>query len=172
MYTLHIGNKNYSSWSLRPWMLMRETEIAFDERLTPFDDASGNAAFRGFSPTGKVPCLVDGNTTVWDSLAIAEYLAERHAGVWPRTARRVPGRVVPRRRCIPVSPRCATLPDELRGARAVESAAAGVKADLERLEALWNQGLSASGGPFLAGAPSARWTHFLLRSRSVSRPTS
>src|ERR1700748_212059 len=82
MYTLHIANKNYSSWSLRSWVLMRELGIAFNERLTVFDGA-GNAAFRSFSPTGKVPCLTDGDITVWDSLAIAEYLAERHPGVWP-----------------------------------------------------------------------------------------
>src|SRR5579863_6709733 len=87
MYTLHITNKNYSSWSLRPWVLMRECGIAFDERLTPLDDAAGNVAFRRFSPTGKVPCLVDGDITVWDSLAITEYLAERHSGIWPRDPR-------------------------------------------------------------------------------------
>ena len=83
MYDLYIGNKNYSSWSLRPWVLMRELNIPFREILVPFGGAQNPDAFRAFSPTGKVPCLVDGATTVWDSLAITEYLAERHADVWP-----------------------------------------------------------------------------------------
>ena len=86
MYDLFIGNKNYSSWSLRPWVLMRELNIPFRENLVPFGGAQNPDAFRGFSPTGKVPCLVDGSITVWDSLAITEYVGERHAGVWPAEA--------------------------------------------------------------------------------------
>ena len=86
MFDLFIGNKNYSSWSLRPWVLMRELNIPFRENLVPFGGAQNPDAFRDFSPTGKVPCLVDGNVTVWDSLAITEYLGERHAGVWPAEA--------------------------------------------------------------------------------------
>src|SRR3982750_678345 len=83
MYDLYIANKNYSSWSLRPWVLMRELAIPFREILVPFGGAQNPDAFRTFSPTGKVPCLVDGPITVWDSLAITEYVGERHAGVWP-----------------------------------------------------------------------------------------
>ena len=86
MFDLFIGNKNYSSWSLRPWVLMRELNIPFRERLVPFGGARNPHAFRDFSPTGKVPCLVDGSITVWDSLAITEYLGERHVGVWPAEA--------------------------------------------------------------------------------------
>ena len=86
MLDLYIGNKNYSSWSLRPWVLMRELGIPFREILVPFGGAANPDAFRAFSPTGKVPCLVDGTTTVWDSLAISEYVGERHAGVWPAEA--------------------------------------------------------------------------------------
>ena len=85
MYDLFIGNKNYSSWSLRPWVLLRELGIPFRERLVPFGGADPDA-FRAFSPTGKVPCIVDGAITVWDSLAITEYIGERHAGVWPAEA--------------------------------------------------------------------------------------
>jgi glutathione S-transferase len=80
MYELFIGNKNYSSWSLRPWVLLRELNIPFHENLVPFGGARNPDAFRGFSPTGKVPALVDGSITVWDSLAITEYVGERHAG--------------------------------------------------------------------------------------------
>ena len=86
MYTLHIANKNYSSWSLRPWVLMRALDIPFRERLHHLGAASGET-FTDFSPSGKVPCLVDGVTVVWDSLAIAEYLAELHSGVWPQDAK-------------------------------------------------------------------------------------
>ena len=83
MYQLYIGNKNYSSWSLRPWVLMRELQIAFEERLIPFGQADVWESFRRLSPTGKVPCLVDGDLNVNDSLSITEYLAERHPEVWP-----------------------------------------------------------------------------------------
>ncbi len=83
MYGLYIANKNYSSWSVRPWVLMRELEIAFAEHLVPFGRDAVWEGFRKISPSGKVPCLVDGDTVVWDSLSIVEYLAERHDRVWP-----------------------------------------------------------------------------------------
>jgi glutathione S-transferase len=82
VYTLHITNKNYSSWSLRPWVLMRACGIEFDEVLHRFTPGSPSD-FRGISPSGRVPWLEDGDTVIWDSLAIAEYLAERHPQVWP-----------------------------------------------------------------------------------------
>src|SRR5688572_18117831 len=83
LYDLYIANKNYSSWSLRPWVLMRELAIPFQEVLVRFGGSKNPDAFRHFSPTGKVPCLVGGDITVWDSLSITQYLGERHAGVWP-----------------------------------------------------------------------------------------
>jgi glutathione S-transferase len=86
MYELFIANKNYSSWSMRPWVLMRALDIPFEERLMPFHLNHGQGDFKRFSPTGKVPCLVHGELRIWDSLAIAEYLAERHPGVWPAPA--------------------------------------------------------------------------------------
>ena len=86
---LHIANKNYFSWSLRPWVLMTTLGLPFEERVHPFPMGGGPTGFEAFSPTGKVPVLVDGEHTVWDSLAIAEYLAEQHSAVWPadKTAR-------------------------------------------------------------------------------------
>ena len=80
-YTLITANRNYSSWSLRPWLLMQALGIAFADRVEPFRAASNYDAFRAFSPTGQVPLLIDGETRVWDSLGIALYLADRHAGV-------------------------------------------------------------------------------------------
>ncbi len=82
-YTLITANRNYSSWSLRPWVLMKALGVAFEDRIEPFTKPSNYEEFRSFSPTGQVPVLIDGETTVWDSLGIALYLAERHDGVWP-----------------------------------------------------------------------------------------
>ena len=84
---LFIANKNYSSWSLRPWLLMVEQGIPFEEHMVALRDGSSWDAFRAVAPNGKVPCLRDGDTVVWDSLAIVEYLAERHPGVWPADAK-------------------------------------------------------------------------------------
>jgi glutathione S-transferase len=83
MYRLYIGNKNYSSWSLRGWLVTKLCGAPFEEVLVPLAGVTPNPANYAFSPSGLVPCLHDGDTFVWDTLAIAEYLAERHAGMWP-----------------------------------------------------------------------------------------
>jgi glutathione S-transferase len=80
---LVIGNKNYSSWSLRPWLAMKVLGLAFEEQRIALYTAQAKAEILRHSPAGKVPVLVDGATVVWDSLAILEYLAERHPGLWP-----------------------------------------------------------------------------------------
>lgn len=82
-YTLITANRNYSSWSLRPWVLMTALGIPFEDRIEPFTRPDNYEDFRRFSPTGQVPLLLDDERTVWDSLGIAMYLAERHPGVWP-----------------------------------------------------------------------------------------
>ncbi len=82
-YTLFIGEKNYSSWSLRPWILMREAGIPFHEERVSLLEDPAKAARLARLPAGRVPVLADGDVVVWDSLAIAEYLAERHPGLWP-----------------------------------------------------------------------------------------
>ena len=82
-YTLITANRNYSSWSLRPWVLMKALDVPFADRLEPFTKPVNYDEFRAFSPTGQVPVLIDGDRTVWDSLGIVLYLAERHPGVWP-----------------------------------------------------------------------------------------
>jgi glutathione S-transferase len=149
MYVLYIANKNYSSWSLRPWLLMRQLGIGFEERLVPF----GQGNFKSFSPSGKVPCLVDEKLAIWDSLAICEYLAERHDGVWPadEAAR--------------AWARCAAAEmhsgfQELRsrctmnlGIRVrIENVPPVLARDIARIDDLWQEGLKSFGGPFLAGA--------------------
>ncbi|MBC8026629.1 MAG: glutathione S-transferase family protein [Steroidobacteraceae bacterium] len=148
MYDLYIANKNYSSWSLRPWVLMRELGIAFNEKLVPF----GSSAFLVFSPTGKVPALVDGDITVWDSLAITEYVGERHAGVWPAEAA---PRAWARSAAAEMHSGFFTLRNACGmncGIRVtLKSVDAALAKELARLEALWADGLSKFGGPFLAG---------------------
>ena len=80
---LVIGNKNYSSWSLRPWLAMKARGIAFDEKRIPLYGPAAKGEILKHSPSGKVPCLVDGSLAVWDSLAILEYLAEHDPQLWP-----------------------------------------------------------------------------------------
>ena len=85
--TLVIGNKNYSSWSMRPWLMLKGAGLAFDEVNIPlYTGASDKQRILDYAPSGKVPILVDDGVTIWDSLAIMEYLAERFpdAGVWPK----------------------------------------------------------------------------------------
>jgi glutathione S-transferase len=150
MYQLYIGNKNYSSWSLRPWLLMKELGISFRERLVAF--GGDNSAFREFSPTGKVPCLVDGEVTVWDSLSITEYLGERHAGVWPAEA---VARAWARSAAAEMHSgffglrNTCTMNCGIRVSLATIDEALG--RDLRRLEALWADGIGRFGGPFLTG---------------------
>jgi len=153
MYTLHIANKNYSSWSLRPWILMRERGIAFDEKLHRFEPGGAWATFRAFSPTGKVPALHDGPTVVWDSLAIAEYLAERHPGVWPADAL---ARAWARSASAEMHSAFQTLRQHCSfnlGLRVtLNEIAPALQKDVERIDALWSEGLKRFGGPFLAGS--------------------
>ena len=153
MYVLFIANKNYSSWSLRPWVLMETLGIPFEERVVPFGQGPGGHDFRKFAPNGKVPCLHDGATVVWDSLAIVEYLAERHAGVWPADA---DSRVFARSA---VAEMHSGYP-ALRGTCGMTCGQrvrlhridTGLREDLERLQEVWQDGLSHFGGPFLAGS--------------------
>lgn len=152
MPVLYIANKNYSSWSLRPWVLMRELGLPFEERLLEFGDERAWAPFRRLSPSGKVPLLVDGGLVVWESLAIVEYLAERHAGVWPAApaarafarsaaAEMHAGFTELRSRC---SMSCGVRIE-------LHEVPAALEQDLARLEALWREGFERFGGPFLAG---------------------
>lgn len=156
MYDLYIGNRNYSSWSLRPWVLMKERAIAFREHLMPFaagGPGSNRDAFRAFSPSGRVPSLTDGATRVWDSLAITEYLAERHPGVWPEDpAARAWARCAAAEMHSGFSElrtRC-TMNCGLRVRLTVLPAP--LQQELLRLEELWSEGLTRFGGPFLAGS--------------------
>jgi glutathione S-transferase len=149
MYELIIGNKNYSSWSMRPWVLMRALRIPFNERLLPFH----LGGLKQHSPSGRVPCLVDGQAVVWDTLAITEYLAERHAGVWPQDAQ---ARAWARSATAEMHSGFTALRNDCSmsvGVRIkLHQVGAGLQADLARLAELWADGLARHGGPFLGGA--------------------
>ena len=164
MLQLYIGNKNYSSWSMRPWVLLRQAGIPFEEVLARFDsfdpDSKFKATIAGISPTGKVPVLVDGDLTIWDTLAIAEYLAETYPEkhLWPQDkAARARARSV-----------CAEMHSgftALRGACPMNIEAhlpevgaliwrdkPAVRADVQRLVEMWTGLLEQHGGPMLFGA--------------------
>jgi glutathione S-transferase len=132
---------------------MRELDIPFRETLVQFGGAANPDAFRTFSPTGKVPCLVDGDITVWDSLAITEYLGERHAGVWPAEQR---PRAWARSAAAEMHSGFQALRNQCGmncGIRArLRGPDAALGRDLARIEQLWADGQSRFGGPFLTGA--------------------
>ena len=151
---LYIGNKNYSSWSFRPWIAMAAKGLDFEEELIPFDDAGGNPKFREFSPTGKVPVLVDGDLVIWESLAILEYLADRlpDLGFWPQDmAARAHARSVANEMHGGFSGIRNECPMNMR--REIRAIAIGdqTKRDVARIEDIWAGCLNRYGGPFLFG---------------------
>jgi glutathione S-transferase len=152
-YELHIGNKNYSSWSLRPWVLMKVLAIPFTERQWLFAAAGNYERFRVFSPTGLVPSLHDGSSVVWETPSIAEYLHERHAGVWHRQPRH---RAWARSAVAEMHAGFRALRNECSmncGVRVqMKGVSPALASDLRRLDELWAQGLHDFGGPYLAGA--------------------
>ena len=152
-YRLFTANRNYSSWSLRPWVLMRTLGIGFEEELRYFVPGSNRTVFKAFAPNGTVPCLHDGGTVVWDSLAIVEYLAERHPGVWP-----VDGAARAWARCA-----AAEMHGGFSALRNIASMSCGIRVrlhevspalaqDVARIDEIWCEGLARFGGPFLGGA--------------------
>jgi glutathione S-transferase len=152
-YTLITANRNYSSWSLRPWVLMKALGIAFADRLEPFLAPANYDAFRAFSPTGQVPTLVDGEATVWDSFGITLYLADRHEGVWPQdsAARTFAQCIVAEmhggfsalRNDCTMNVGVRVRPRPMR---------AELLRDVARVREIFEEGLARFGGPWLAGA--------------------
>ncbi len=183
---LVIGNKNYSSWSMRPWVLMQQLGISFDELKLRFDFTPGSAfrqAVARVSPAGQVPVLVDDGHSVWDTLAIIEYLHETHpeAGVWPRDkwararARSIcaemhAGFRALRNHC-PMNIEASLAPVGER----IWATQPEVVADVARIEAIWSEALVGSGGPFLFGAfgaADAMYAPVCMRLRAYALPSS
>ena len=171
MYRLITANRNYSSWSLRPWVLMRTLGIPFEDEFVTFAGLDNYDEFRRFSPSGTVPVLADGERTVWDSLGIVLYLADRHSGVWPTdeaakawaqcvVAEMHSGFGALRSDCtMNVGVRVQRKPDSPQ-----------LTKDVARIREIFEEGLSRFGGPWLAGsefsAADAFFAPVVLRIRS------
>ena len=158
MYQLYLGNKNYSSWSLRGFLAMKLSGAPFVEQPVSLSNTGEpNPGNRSFSPTGRVPCMHDDTTVVWDSLSIAEYLAERHPGMWPADpAARAWARSV----AAEMHSGFLTLRNEMtmciRERVDVRPWSAGLVRDIARVTEIWNEGRRRfpQGGPYLCGAYS------------------
>jgi glutathione S-transferase len=185
MLKLYIGNKNYSSWSMRAWVLLRQAGIAFEEIKLRFDAFAPGSSFRqgidAISPVGKVPVLVDGDLAIWDSLAIAEYVAERFPDLhlWPREAA---ARARARSVCAEMHAGFAALRTACgmniearlpeRGAIVWRDQSA-VRADVARLTSMWRQLLAEHGGPLLFGRftiADAFYAPVVMRLRTYALP--
>jgi len=172
MITLYIGNKNYSSWSMRPWVLLKQAGIPFEEVKVRFDSFDADSHFKQaiskVTPVGRVPALVDDGFSVWDTLAIVEYVAEKFQdkAIWPRDMKaRARARSV-----------CAEMHSGFSALRShcpmnVEASLpqvgalvwrdqAAVRADVQRLVSMWTELLAQHGGPMLFGEFSAADAYF------------
>ncbi|ABE63218.1 glutathione S-transferase-like protein [Nitrobacter hamburgensis X14] len=159
--TLVIGNKNYSSWSMRPWLALKASGIAFEERFIPlYTGAADKQRILDVTPAGKVPALIDGDVTVWDSLAIIEYLAERfpEAGLWPADPA---SRAYARSVSAEMHSGFAALRNEcgmnLHRPVGAKTLSDNARADIARIQEIWTDCHQqfAKAGPFLFGAFSA-----------------
>ncbi|MBK1663429.1 glutathione S-transferase [Rhodospirillum rubrum] len=155
--TLVIGNRTYSSWSMRPWFALKVAGIAFDEVVIPLYEPGSKEKMAAASPTGKVPCLIDDGLTIWDSLAILDYLAERfpEARLWPADrAARARARAVSAEMHAGFQALRQALVMNVRKTFPPQPLSPEVEADVARIEALWAECRRDFGqqGPFLFGA--------------------
>nr|WP_272213547.1 glutathione S-transferase family protein [Marinicella sp. W31]MDC2879505.1 glutathione S-transferase family protein [Marinicella sp. W31] len=156
--TLYIGNKRYSSWSLRPWLAMEASGIPFKEVLIPFDFPAGNPRFRELSPVGTVPVLHHGNARIWESMAIIEYVAELYpeAQLWPDDRiERASARALAAEMHAGFRALRGACPMNFGRKPAPFAVDDAVRADVARIEAMWRDALETSGGPFLFGSFTA-----------------
>lgn len=153
---LVIGNKNYSSWSLRPWLALRQAGATFAEEMIALRQPDTRTRILAFSAAGRVPVLIDGDVTVWESLAICEYVAELfpQAGLWPdeRQARAI-CRSVATEMHAGFAPLRQALPMDYRATLALPALDAAVADDIARIQAVWRMARErfGAGGPFLFG---------------------
>ncbi|QIL73449.1 glutathione S-transferase family protein [Diaphorobacter sp. HDW4B] len=172
MLKLYIGNKNYSSWSMRPWVLLKQAGIPFEEIMVRFDSFDAGSQFKNaigqVSPTGKVPALVDGDLAIWDTLAIAEYLAEKfpEKHLWPQDPK---ARAIARSVCAEMHSGFVALRTHCGVNIEAQLADVGaliwrdqpaVRADVQRLVEMWTALLDKHGGPMLFGEFSIADAYF------------
>ena len=185
MLKLYIGNKNYSSWSMRPWVVLRQCGIAFEEVMVRFDSFDADSQFSktisGITPVGKVPVLVDDGFAVWDTLAIAEYLAEKYPAknLWPLDPK---ARARARSICAEMHSGFGALrsacpmnieADLKTTGQLIWRDKPAVRADVTRIVAMWDELLQAHGGPLLFGQFSIADAYFApvaMRLKSYALP--
>lgn len=172
MLKLYIGNKNYSSWSMRPWVLLKQAGIPFEEVMVRFDAFDADSNFKhvitGINPAGRVPVLTDGDLAVWDTLAIAEYVAESFPDrqLWPAgKAARARARSVCAEMHSGFSALRSNCPMNIEAmlpevGRLVWRDKPGVREDVGRIVAMWSELLSAHKGPMLFGDFSVADAYF------------
>ena len=179
MLKIVVGNKKYSSWSLRGWLALKLTGAPYEEVVVPLDMPDTAQNIRKYSPSGRVPALIDGNVTVWDSLAIAEYLHEKfpEKRLWPKDAAQ-------RARARSVAAEMHSGFANLRNDCSMKIVQqypykplrAETQADVDRIVAIWEECLKQSGGPFLFGkercVADAFYAPVVSRFRTYSIPVS
>ena len=152
--TLVIGNKNYSSWSLRAWLLMKHVGVEFEEILITLDTATTHEQLEHYGPSGRVPVLLHGQLRVWDSLAICEYVAELSGKGWPQARE---ARAVARSVCAEMHSGFVNLrtlwPMNARARNRHTAVVPALEADIERIDEIWNdcRRRFGGGGPWLFG---------------------
>ncbi|HEY0439299.1 MAG TPA: glutathione S-transferase family protein [Xanthobacteraceae bacterium] len=156
MLTLVIGNKNYSSWSMRPWLAMKVAGIRFEERVVPLFEEGYKARILAASPAGKVPALIDGDVQVWESLAIIEHLAERfpEAGLWPAdAAARAQARAISAEMHAGFQALRNECPMNMSRPVIRRELSEEARANVARIDAIWSGARArfGAGGPFLFG---------------------
>lgn len=155
---LYVGNKNYSSWSMRPWLALKAAGVDFDDEVIPFDFPNGNPAIRAISETGRVPVLEHDGFKVWESLAIIEYVAELfpEKRFWPEDRQ---DRALARAWSLEMATGFRALrnacPMNLRRPPKALAVTPDMQADIDRIIRIWSQARKKSGGPYLFGTFSA-----------------
>jgi glutathione S-transferase len=155
---LIVGNKNYSSWSMRPWVAMKAAGVDFTDEVIPFDFPNDNAAIKAVSESGKVPLLIHGDFKIWESLAIIDYVAELYPDhqVWPADIQQ---RALARAYSLEIIAGFRGIrnacPMNLRRPRKAMPITPDMAADIARIETIWHGSTQRSGGPFLFGEFSA-----------------
>jgi glutathione S-transferase len=154
MLKLVIGDRNYSSWSLRPWLAIKQAGLPFDEVFISLRNSGTRTEIYKYSPSGKIPCLIDEETVVWDSLAICEYLAEKSPSLWPSDRKsRAEARAISAEMHSGFGALRQSMPMEIHASKPYDDRTAEVSADIARIVSIWESCRSrfAKRGPFLFG---------------------